>query len=54
MSRQLAARMPATGALPAAATLTAIDAALDLFIQYAIGRMVPIGRMLAAAFPHPA
>ena len=27
------------------------EAALDLFIRYAIGRMVPIGRMLAAAFP---
>lgn len=51
VSRRLAAQMQPPAGLPDAATLAQANAALDLFIRHAIGRMVPIGRMLAAAFP---
>lgn len=53
ISRRLAHRMPAPGAdLPPDVKAQAEDA-LDLFIRYAIGRMVPIGSLLARAMPKP-
>ena len=53
ISRQLAHQMPdLPGGLDPAIQARA-EGALDLFIHYAIGRMVPIGRFLAASFPKP-
>lgn len=51
ISRQLARQMPTLSADLAPAVKAEAEAALDLFILYAIGRMVPICRMLSAAFP---
>ncbi|MGY9056622.1 MAG: hypothetical protein ACKVGZ_13650 [Alphaproteobacteria bacterium] len=50
IARQLAAQMPAAQA-PSDAVMGQVNTALDLFIRYAIGRMLPIGRMTAGAFP---
>ena len=53
ISRRLAHRMPApSGGLPQEVKAQA-EGALDLFIRYAIGRMVPIGGLLARAIPRP-
>lgn len=51
ISRQLAHRMapPATELAPE--VKNEAEGALDLFIRYAIGRMVPIGSLLARAMP---
>lgn len=51
ISRQLAHRMapPATDLAPE--VKNEAEGALDLFIRYAIGRMVPIGSLLARAMP---
>ena len=51
ISRQLAAIMTPPADIPAPETVVQVNAALDLFIHHAIGRMVPIGRMLTVSFP---
>lgn len=52
VAAKLAAQIPAPSQTPAPAVLDQINAALDLFINYAIGRMVPLGSLLARSFPH--
>lgn len=52
VASKLAARITAPESAPPAAVLDQINAALDLFIQFAIGRMVPLGGLLARSFPH--
>jgi hypothetical protein len=53
ISRQLAHQMPKPTTALSPPVKADAEAALDLFIHYAIGRMVPIGRMLSIAFPRP-
>ncbi len=52
IARQLAAQIPPPAKTPSAETVRQANAALDLFIQYAIGRMVPLCGLLAGSFPH--
>ena len=52
VAARLAAQMPALENAPSPAVLDQINSALDLFIRYAIGRMVPLGTLLARSFPH--
>lgn len=52
IARQLAAQIPPPDKTPSAETVRQANAALDLFIQYAIGRMVPLCGLLARSFPH--
>lgn len=52
ISSRLAAQLPVPETAPPAETVQQVNAALDLFIRYAIGRMVPLGSLLARSFPH--
>jgi hypothetical protein len=52
IARRLAAQIPAPAQAPSAETMEQANAALDLFIRYAIGRMVPLGSLVARSFPH--
>ena len=52
VASRLAAQIPDTGTAPNRETLQQVDDALNLFIRYAIGRMVPLGSLLARSFPH--
>jgi hypothetical protein len=51
ISQRLAANVSTNEQGPEEKVAEQANAAIDLFIRYAIGRMVPIGRLLAAAFP---
>jgi len=51
ISRRLADRMPAPGTDLPPDIKVQVEDALDLFIRYAIGRMVPIGSLLVRAMP---
>ncbi len=52
IAARLAVQIPDTGNAPAQAVQKQVDDALNLFIQFAIGRMVPLGSLLARGFPH--
>ena len=54
IAARLAAQVPAPdpAQTPPPGTVAQVNAALDLFIRYAIGRMVPLGSLLARSFPH--
>lgn len=54
IAARLAAQVPVPETAPPAGTVNQINEALDLFIRYAIGRMVPLGSLLARNFPHDA
>lgn len=51
VAARLASQVPAPETSPPPAVLEQVNASLDLFIQYAIGRMVPLGSLLARSFP---
>ncbi len=53
ISRRLAYRMPEPSGDLSSEIRAQAEGALDLFIRYAIGRMVPIGSLLARAMPRP-
>lgn len=52
ISSRLAAQLTVPETAPPVETVQQINAALDLFIRYAIGRMVPLGSLLSRSFPH--
>ena len=52
VASRLAAQIPALENTPSPEVLAQINEALDLFIQFAIGRMVPLGSLLCRSFPH--
>ena len=52
VAARLAAQIPAPESKLSPEVMEQINTALDLFIQYAIGRMVPLCSLLVRGFPH--